>query len=72
MGKKTIETESVSNQHWSAGGSTSTQKASRNLMNPDEIINLDPIKSIVLIDGKPYIFKKISYFKDNEFRKLLK
>lgn len=75
MGRTTIRYETIGNSErtgWMApannSASTSEQITARNLMDPNEIMNLDPALMLLMMTGKdPLILKKIRYFEEREF-----
>lgn len=75
MGRTTIRYETTgSSEHtdWSEDrnrtASRSEQIAARNLMDPNEVMNLDPALMLLMMAGKdPLILRKIRYYAENEF-----
>lgn len=73
MGKSTIEYETQGESHsFSHHGGMSVSKtqhlAARNLMDPNEIMKLEPSKMLLTMLGKdPLILRKIRYFEEPEF-----
>ena len=67
MGKETIGYQTES--HQSGDIATTTQHiAARDLMTPDEIMQIDPSVQLLRVQGKPVIIaKKLRYFADREF-----
>jgi type IV secretion system protein VirD4 len=73
MGKSTIEYETQGeSQSFGHHGGMSVSKtqhlAARNLMDPNEIMKLEPSKMLLMMLGKdPLILRKIRYFEEPEF-----
>jgi type IV secretion system protein VirD4 len=75
MGRTTIRYEAAGSSAktgWLAAGnpsaSRSEQITARNLMDPNEIINLDPALMLLMMAAKdPLILKKIRYYEEREF-----
>ena len=67
MGKETIGYQTES--HRPGDISTTTQHiAARDLMTPDEIMQIDPSVQLLRVQGKPVIIaRKLRYFADKEF-----
>ena len=67
MGKETIGYQTES--HRPGDIATTTQHiAARDLMTPDEIMQIDPAVQLLRVQGKPVIIaKKLRYFADREF-----
>lgn len=67
MGKETIGYQTES--HRPGDIATTTQHiAARDLMTPDEIMQIDPLVQLLRVQGKPVIIaKKLRYFADREF-----
>lgn len=67
MGKETIGYQTES--HRPGDISTTTQHvAARDLMSPDEIMQIDPSVQLLRVQGKPVIIaRKLRYFADREF-----
>lgn len=75
IGRTTIRYETTGSSErtdWGAdrnhSASRSEQIAARNLMDPNEIMNLDPALMLLMLAGKgPLILRKIRYYAENEF-----
>jgi len=75
IGRTTIRYETTGSSErtdWSEDrnrtASRSEQIAARNLMDPNEIMNLDPALMLLMMAGKdPLILRKIRYFEEREF-----
>jgi type IV secretion system protein VirD4 len=67
MGKETIGYQTESYRPGEIA-STSQHLAARDLMTPDEIMQIDPLVQLLRVQGKPVIIaKKLRYFADREF-----
>ena len=75
MGRTTISYETAGSsvqRDWlgptNPSASTSGHLAARNLMDPNEIMNLDPTRMLLMMTGKaPLILRKVRYYDDREF-----
>ena len=67
MGRETIGYQTESHRPGEIA-STTQHIAARDLMTPDEIMQIDPAIQLLRVQGKPVmIAKKLRYFADKEF-----
>lgn len=72
LGKKTILTQSKSEQGGLFKNSTNTSSMGRELMTPDEVAKMDSEKEIIFVAGhKPVLGKKLRYYMQPFFMKRL-
>ena len=70
MGKETIGHQTESHRPGDIA-TTTHHIAARDLMTPDEVMQIDPSVQLLRVQGKPVIIaRKLRYFADKEFDRL--